>query len=135
VRSILLIEDDDELREALSSGLRELGYSVVVASDGEEGLKVLKSGPFDLVVSDLVMPNMDGTEAIKKMRQKHPNMGIVAISGGPTLNSPLYLRVAKAMGADRTLIKPFTLKGLAAAIEETLSSRAGDVPPAGPPQA
>jgi two-component system chemotaxis response regulator CheY len=130
--TILLIEDDDNLRETIAMGLGKEGYGVLQAEDGEQGLRLLKTNPVDAVLTDIVMPNMDGLEMIKKMRASFPSLPIVAISGGAALNAPLYLKMASAMGADRTVRKPFMLQEVTQAITDVIESRKkpkGTAPP------
>ncbi|HZZ17759.1 MAG TPA: response regulator [Opitutaceae bacterium] len=129
--SILLIEDDGNLRETIAAGLTHEGHDVIQAEDGESALRMIKEYPVDAVVTDIVMPNMDGLEVIKRLRAAIPNLAIVAMSGGPALNAPLYLKIAVAMGADRTIRKPFMLQEITEAVDEILKIRrtAPDKPP------
>ena len=121
--SILLIEDDDLLREALADALTARGYTVMQATDGEQGVKLFRTGPTDLVITDMVMPNKEGIETIGDLRREDPNVGIIAMSGGLAHDAPLYLKLAGSLGATRTLKKPFGLPALLTAIEETLADR------------
>lgn len=123
--SILLIEDDDFFRDTLAIALTERGYTVTQAADGAKGVKLFLATPTDLVLTDIVMPNQEGVETIETLRRDHPKLGIIAMSGGP----PLYLRVAGAIGANRTLPKPFDLPTLLAAITEVLA-QTGNAKPA-----
>ena len=122
--SILLIEDDLPFRTMLVTALTESGYAVTVASDGEEGVKSFRANPTDLVITDIVMPNKDGTAAVAELRQEFPGLGIIAISGGFAHNAALYLQIANGFGADRTLKKPFKLQDLLQAIAEILAAKA-----------
>ena len=119
--SILIIEDDDLFREALAGALTERGYKVMQAADGEQGVKLVRTEPTDLVITDMVMPNKEGIETIIQLRRDYPSVGIIAMSGGLAQNAPLYLKLAGSLGATRTLKKPFGLPALLTAIEETLA--------------
>ena len=119
--SILLIEDDDQYREALTMALGACGYTVVQAADGEQGVKLYRAKPADLVITEIVLPNKDGTAAVAELRREWPSLGIIAIAGDYAQDAPLYLKIAEGFGADRTLKKPFTFASLFAAIEETLA--------------
>ena len=128
--SILLIEDNDLFREALANALTERGYTVSQAADGEQGVKMFRAKPTDLVITDIVMPNKDGTAVVAEFRREYPGVGIIAMSGGAALDPALYLELAGAFGANRTLKKPFTLPTLLQAIDEVLAKSVGDKPPA-----
>jgi DNA-binding response OmpR family regulator len=119
--SILLIEDDDLFRQSLADALTEQDYTVTQAADGAKGVKLFRAAPTDLVLTDIVMPNQEGLETIKALRRDHPKLGIIAMSGGLALNAPLYLKVAGALGANRTLPKPFELPTLMTAITDVLA--------------
>jgi DNA-binding response OmpR family regulator len=119
--SILLIEDDDLLREALASVLAARGYSVTQASDGEKGIKLFRTGPTDLVITDIVMPNKEGVETITELHRDYPNLGIIAMTGHIAADGPLYLKMAGALGARCTLEKPFDFPTLLSAIDRVLA--------------
>ena len=88
------------------------------AANGRAGLRELTEGPIDVVITDLLMPDMDGIEIMATIRRDAPHVQIVAVSGGGRIDAGEYLRLAQYLGADRTLQKPFTLASLCAAIEE-----------------
>ena len=88
--SILLIEDDDLFREALATALKERGYAVTQARDGDEGLRIFRVEPADLVLTDLVMPNKEGVGTIMELRRGNPNLRIIAMSGGLAFDAPRY---------------------------------------------
>jgi DNA-binding response OmpR family regulator len=116
---VLIIEDDPTLRETLVYALESRGYKVVQAANGSEGMDVFRSEPTDIVVTDIVMPEKDGTSTVAELRRDFPALGIIAISGARA-SSSLYLKVAKHLGANRTLEKPFALPALFDLIEEVL---------------
>jgi DNA-binding response OmpR family regulator len=128
--SILLIEDDDLFREALADALTEHGYAVTQAADGEIGVKLFRAAPTDLVITDIVMPNKDGVATVMELRRDNPKLRIIAMSGGLAHDAPLYLKIAGAFGANRTLQKPFTLPILLQAIGEVLAKSDSRKPPA-----
>lgn len=119
--SILLIEDDDDFREALANARTEHGYTVTRAADGAKGVKLFRAAPTDLVLTDIVMPNQEGLETIEALRRDHPKLGIIAMSSGLAHDAPLYLKVAGALGANRKLQKPFGFPTLMAAIADVLA--------------
>jgi CheY-like chemotaxis protein len=105
--NILVVDDDDQMRKLIRLLLQREGHSVVEASDGLEALRLLDAGPVDLVVSDVVMPDMDGLELIRKARKAHPGLRILAVSGAGQEGPGLYLELAGRFGADAVLLKPF----------------------------
>jgi two-component system cell cycle sensor histidine kinase/response regulator CckA len=118
--TILLVEDEEGLRSLNARGLRSRGYSVIEASNGVEAMEALeeKNGAVDLVVSDVVMPEMDGPTLLKTMRGKNPDLKIIFVSG--------YAEDAfeKSLPENQQfafLPKPFTLSQLVAAVKETMA--------------
>jgi CheY-like chemotaxis protein len=122
---ILVIDDDRGVRQGVSTYLRRLGYDVVEAPDGALGLKALESQPFDLVLTDINMPDVDGIEVIVKLREAAHGCPVVAMSGGGLFSKDLLLQNAEMLGAATTLAKPFELDDLAKAVESALA-RPGD---------
>jgi two-component system cell cycle sensor histidine kinase/response regulator CckA len=118
--TILLVEDEEGLRSLNARGLRSRGYSVIEASNGIEALEALeeKNGAVDLVVSDVVMPEMDGPSLLTAMRGRNPDLKIIFVSG--------YAEDAfeKSLPENQQfafLPKPFTLSQLVAAVKETMT--------------
>ena len=120
--SILLIEDDDLFHETLADALAEHGYTVTQAADGAKGVKLFRAAPTELVLTDMVMPNQEGVATIMELRRDYPKLGIIAMSGGLAHDAPLYLKIAKGVGASRTLPKPFTRPTLLTVIEEVFAA-------------
>ncbi|MEO5957881.1 MAG: response regulator [Opitutaceae bacterium] len=114
---ILLIEDEPALRQLLMAALSKAGHSVVVANDGREGTALLTQQPVDLVITDMLMPNSDGIEMMLGLRQTHPQLPIIAMTGGHQLGPDYYLRIAKTLGASRLLQKPFPIADLLGAVD------------------
>ena len=113
---ILVIDDDESVRDSLKVLLSVHGYEVALAPDGREGLAALRRKRFDLVVTDLLMPNVDGIETIREIRKHDASLKILAMSGGDSATQFLHLPAAKALGADEILKKPFDEDSLLAAI-------------------
>jgi two-component system OmpR family response regulator len=117
---ILLIEDDAEAAEFLVKGLRESGYEVSHARDGREGLLRATEGQFDLVVTDRMLPHVDGLAIIQLMRQKGVSTPVLVLSALGTVDD--RIRGLKA-GGDDYLTKPFAFAELLARIEALLRRR------------
>src|SRR5512140_3783252 len=109
---ILLIEDDNELREMLKLALIRKNYVVLEAVNGKEALIHFKPGVTDLVITDLIMPEEDGLKVIMRIREMKPGIKVIAISGGGKAGPGSYLNLAKALGADVTYSKPFSVNDL-----------------------
>jgi signal transduction histidine kinase/CheY-like chemotaxis protein len=124
--TILLVEDNDELRGSTQGLLDALGYRVVVAASGEEAFAALEEGAeVDLVISDVVMPGMSGPELVERLRQDNPAIRVIFISG---YTDNVVLRHGILEGEFEFLEKPYSVNRLAAKIREVL----GKAPPAAP---
>ena len=118
--SILVIEDNAEMRLILEQTLASAGYDVRTAEDGNQASSLFQDKPPDLVITDIYMPNKDGLEVIMELRGNFPKTKIIAISGEVTHKN--MLPVANTLGAARTLAKPFEPQDLLTAVKEVLQS-------------
>lgn len=120
--TILLVEDEEGLRALNARGLRSRGYTVVEAENGVEAMEVLdeQSGAIDLVVSDVVMPEMDGPTLLKAMREKNPDIKFIFVSG--YAEDAFEKSLPEGQQFD-FLPKPFTLSQLVAAVKETMTKQ------------
>jgi CheY-like chemotaxis protein len=115
---VVLIDDQDETRARLAEMLQEEGHQVTSESCGRLGLRRLRRGHPDVLITEVLMPTMDGLEVIKAARRMRPDLWIIAMSGGGSLiSADLALTLARAFGADRILYRPFPKKDLLHAIE------------------
>lgn len=114
--SILLVDDNGEFRKVLSVALKDAGYAVIEAADGQQALTLLRTTTVDLVVADVVMPEHDGLELLTELRKKYPSLPIIAMSGDSPRFTDLFLKTAKKMGAAHVLRKPFKVDELLATI-------------------
>jgi len=117
---ILIIEDDNEVREYLESVVSRAGYAVVSACNGKEGMELFKKNPVELVVTDIIMPEKDGIETILELRRAKSDLKVIAISGGGRSEPENYLHSARLLGANRSMKKPFTNEELLDAIANLL---------------
>ncbi|MFO7653511.1 MAG: response regulator [Candidatus Krumholzibacteriia bacterium] len=119
--TILIIEDDDDVRAVLEAVLARAGYRVRSARDGKEGVVAAAGEPVDLVITDIIMPEKDGIETITDLRREHPDLKVIAISGGGRFSPGGYLHSARLLGADLTLSKPFGNDEILRAVERLLA--------------
>lgn len=118
---VLIVEDDNELREMLKLSLIRRKYTVIEAVNGKEAISHFKPSITDLVVTDLIMPEEDGLKVIIKLREIKPSLKVIAISGGGKAGPGSYLNLAKVLGADAIFSKPFSTNDLIAKIEELVT--------------
>ncbi len=119
--TILIVEDEDLLREGVQEFLEMNDFTVVGAGDGVEALQWLQETPIDLVVTDLVMPKLDGVDFVAKLRQSHPNLPVIVVSGSSNSVIARYgLKSIEIPGANASIPKPFRSADLLAKIKELL---------------
>jgi len=118
--TILLVEDEDGLRSLNARGLRSRGYNVIEAANGVEAMEAIdeQKGGIDLVVSDVVMPEMDGPTLLREMRARNPDLKIIFVSG---YAEDAFEKSLPANEQFAFLPKPFTLSQLVAAVKETMT--------------
>jgi DNA-binding response OmpR family regulator len=121
--SILVVEDDSALRRLVTTVLERRNFAVAEAADGAQALDVLSTTAFDLVITDIVMPEIEGLELVRYIRARHPSAKIMAVSGGGS-HLVSYTQLAKELGADEVLAKPFTPAELVVVVERLLSGGA-----------
>ncbi|PIE24308.1 MAG: response regulator [Planctomycetota bacterium] len=102
---VLVVDDEEEVRAVLVAMLRRAGHEVHEAGNGKEALTQLEGSDFDCVLTDLVMPEMEGLEFIRSFREKFPETKLIAMSG--VAAGPTYLQAAERFGVNATLQKPF----------------------------
>ena len=117
---ILVVEDGDNLRIAIETILKDAGYGVVQTESGKEAFRLCQEQLFDLVITDLAMPDMDGLELIQSLRRSRLDLPVLAISGA--FNGQL-LKVATLLGAVATLDKPFTQAELLTMVNKSLGKQ------------
>lgn len=105
---ILVVDDDSVLRRTITLTLEGAGHSVLRCENGKKAVDFLMHEHADLLITDILMPEMDGVETIRAARQLQPRLPILAISGGGSFRPADYLGFARAFGATATLAKPFT---------------------------
>lgn len=118
VGRILVLDDDDAVRGLLHQALSDAGYEVQSAGDGREGMRLVAKYEFDLVLTDLIMPDREGIETIRELRRDYPAIRIVAMSGAM---DAVYLKTAELLGADVALRKPIECQDLLRILRELLT--------------
>ncbi len=124
--SILVVDDDDGIRELIRVTLERAGYSVVGLADGIGVEDELAARHYDLVITDLVMPQREGLEVIQAARRLHPDLPVVATSGA---FGGYFLDVARKLGASEILLKPLHPDHLLSCVRKVLSAPRPGVPP------
>lgn len=121
----LLVDDNEELLEVQSAYLRANDQTVITARNGKEALVQLEGGNFDIMVTDVIMPEMEGFETIMTVRKDYPDLPIIAVSGGGRVGATDYLAMAKSMGAKIALSKPVAPATLLREARSILGNTAG----------
>lgn len=117
---ILVIDDDTMICDLLRRTLERAGYRVTEAHDGQMALNAHKANPADLVITDMIMPGMEGIQTIMEFRRLNPALKIIAMSGGGMGKGSDYLTMARKFGAFHTLAKPFTIEKVTKLVGEVL---------------
>jgi len=120
MKTILIIEDVAEARKALCRTLETNGYAVLTAPNGKVGLCRVQDEAVDLVLTDILMPEMEGLETIKAIVKSYPGLPIIAMTG--SLSEP-FLQAALAFGAVSGLTKPFPPASLLSQIHDALANK------------
>lgn len=120
---ILLVEDDDLVRDMLTQTLQRASHEVICATDGEEATEWLQKMTPDIMVTDIIMPKKSGITLISEVRNRHPNLEIIAISGGGRLDPTGYLDLSESLGASVSFEKPIDNTALLMAIDLLLHGK------------
>jgi CheY-like chemotaxis protein len=122
---VLLVDDDPILREVAREHLREAGYQVALVEDGRQALRAIEATAFDLIITDMVMPNLDGIELLEALRRSASTTPVLGMSGGIAgCDASILLAAAKAMGAIGVLSKPLRRDSFIAAVRTALGRAA-----------
>ena len=119
--SILIIEDDKRVADLLKTGLEENGYHTMVAYDGAMGLRLFQSHSLQLIISDIILPRLDGFELCKEIRKSNPHIPLLMLTALGSTDDKLDGFDA---GADDYMVKPFDFRELNARIKVLLKRKA-----------
>ncbi|MGH7917478.1 MAG: response regulator [Candidatus Binataceae bacterium] len=117
---ILITDDDAPMRAIMAEALKHYGHTVEEATTAREALQKHREHPADLIVTDLVMREMDGTELLRRIQATSPQTPVIGVSGDR--HSTIYLNMAKMLGAARILEKPFSPQEFADTVEHVLAN-------------
>jgi hypothetical protein len=126
---ILVVDDNEALLSTASLVLSQAGYHVMQATDGAKALRLAAVESFDLIITDIIMPDREGIETIRELRLKFPSIKIIAMSGGGRGSATGYLAIARFQGAALTLSKPFSRQELLDAVTSVLGADPAPQPP------
>jgi CheY-like chemotaxis protein len=128
--SILVVDDEIEVAEAIQSVLEHAGFAVVIAHSAQQGLTAIEQHSFDVVVTDIIMPKVNGLELIRRLRKGYPRVRVIAISGGGSfgplslkpeaISTHAFIAAARDAGAEEVLTKPFDMDDLLSAVRRNL---------------
>jgi len=119
---ILLVEDSKRLQKAIVTGLKKSGYAVDATGDGEEGLWFAESNDYDVVILDIMLPNLDGLSILSRLREKGKDVFVLMLTARDTLQDKL---AGLKLGADDYLVKPFAFEELLARIQALIRRKYG----------
>jgi len=122
-RRILVVDDNGDIRKVISNLLRFMGFDVALAGNGIEALAVFVENSFDLVVTDLQMPAMDGSQLAQLVKERSPNTPVIMLTGS---DGETVWKKVKTGSVDSVIFKPFKLKDFQNTVQGALASRQGE---------
>jgi len=121
MKNILLVDDEESIRKMVRAVLSDEEYVFTEANNGAEALEILESAEFDLIITDVIMPDCDGIELVMTVRKKLPDIKVIVMSGGGRVRADHYLNLAEKLGAARVFEKPFNTTELRETVRELLA--------------
>jgi len=119
---VLVVDDNPDTRTLVKLVLERAGFEAQVAADGQRALDLQRERPADVLITDIFMPESDGIELIARFKSGFPQVKIIAMSGGGHVSKKDYLPVAKEIGADGVLQKPFAAETLVRMLRELVAT-------------
>lgn len=123
--SVLIADDEENIRVLVDQCMKAAGHKAVCVGSASQAFQEMKKRKFDLVITDILMPDGDGLDLITELKKAQPSARIVAISGGGRyVESNDCLRMARGFGAHAVVLKPFNLEQLQAGITQAFAAKA-----------
>lgn len=119
---ILVVDDEELARFTIRDILETAGHEVDEATNGNEAISSQTANPFDLIITDIIMPEKEGVETIIELKRDYPDLKIIAISGGGRTRNLDFLKLADEFGADKILAKPFSEEELLERVNTCLAT-------------
>ncbi len=119
-KKILVVDDDNDLRTVLTDALTKRGFFVTEASGGTRGLELVKNNVYQLILSDVVMPDMDGIEFLRSIKKVRSDQKVILMSGN--MVGQQFFKAAQILGAEYSLEKPFSIQEMLNTINMVLKS-------------
>lgn len=126
MHKILVIDDEPHILLMLKKMLERHDFEIDMATNGAEGLSLFKLSTPDLVITDIIMPEMEGLETIREMKRIKPDLKIIAMSGGGKVSADSYLKIAGIFGASKSLSKPFSMNEMLLAVQDLITGESKD---------
>jgi CheY-like chemotaxis protein len=120
MRKVLVVDDNDIMRDTIKDILNFEGFEVDTAQGGNEATILLAKNNYNLIITDILMPERDGYDLINIAKTNYPSTKVIAISGGGYISSDAYLDMATNAGADGVLSKPFDVDKLISMVLKVL---------------
>lgn len=119
---ILVVDDEQLARFTMREILESAGHEVTEAKNGAQGIAFQKAQPFDVVITDIIMPEKEGVQTIMELKRDFPTLPIIAISGGGRTRNLDFLKIAERYGAQKILAKPFSEEELVDVVNACLAA-------------
>ena len=120
---VLVIDDDETIIHLITALVEELSYNVLTASNGIAAMDLLKTHHVDLVITDIIMPGMEGLEVVRNVKRIHPDVPMIAMSGYRASGHLDYLKHAKEFGVNETFQKPFDVETFLQTVQDLVEPK------------
>lgn len=118
---VLVVDDDEQIRSLLSAGLKEHNFETVTTDGGRKAIELYTQSRFDVVILDIIMPEMEGVETLQVLKRIDPSVNVIAISGGGKISGDYYLSMIKSFRPRFTFPKPIDFEEVLSAIYKIIA--------------